>query len=89
MPGMERHLFGLREEVLRTAIQCHLAHPAHRNELLGDQLGGVEEVELEGIRLLLLLDDLDAQLELGIVPHLDRFPKIAPVKVRVLPAQLL
>jgi hypothetical protein len=55
---------------------------------LRPDLGGVEDVEVEGV-LVLLLDHLHAQLELRVVAHLDGLPEVAAVEVRVLAGDLL
>ena len=81
--GMERHLLGLGEEVVRVAVERHLADLPYRNELLGDDLGRIEQVEAE-FEFVLLLDDLEAQLPFGEVAALDGFVQVAPIEVRVL-----
>ena len=86
--GMERDLLGLGEEVVGVAVERQLADAAHRNQLLGDELGGVEQVEAELV-LVLLLDDLQAQLLLREVAALDRLPEVAAVEVGVLAGDLL
>ena len=68
---MEGDLLGLRKKVIGVAVQRQLADAANRNEFLRDDLGRVEEVEVE-FELVLLLDDLQAQLPLRIVAALDR-----------------
>lgn len=57
--GLEHDLLGLGEEVARICVQAHLAELPQRGDLLGDDLGGVEDVEAEGLRLV-LLNDLNA-----------------------------
>jgi hypothetical protein len=39
VPRMEGHLLGLGEEVVRVAVEHHLADAAHRDQLFGDDLG--------------------------------------------------
>jgi hypothetical protein len=47
MPGAKGDLLGLGKEVVRVAVEHHLAQRGHRHQLLGDQLGRVEQVEVE------------------------------------------
>ena len=76
-----KKLSGLRFSVI-------LPTSTHRHELLGDELGRVEQVEVE-LELVLLLDDLQAQLPFRIVAALDRLEEIAAVEVGVLAGDLL
>ena len=80
--GAERHLLGLGEEVVDHAVQHQPADTAHRQLLLGDDLGGVEHVEVEAVGEV-LVEQLQAQLPLGIVAHLDRVPEIAAMEVGI------
>jgi hypothetical protein len=86
--GVERDLLSLGEEAGGVAVEGHLADTPDRDELLRDELGGIEDVEVEVVDLV-LLDDLDAELELGEVPAFDRLPQVATVEVRVLAGDLL
>ena len=54
MPRMERHLFGFGEEVVRVAIERHLADDLHRHQFFRNQLGRIEQVEVEVVFILLL-----------------------------------
>ena len=85
---VERDLLGLREEVVGVPVEGQLADPLDRHQLLRDQLRRVEEVEAER-ELVLLLDDLQAELPLREVPCGDRLPQVAPVEIRVLARDLL
>ena len=78
----ERDLLGLREEVVRIAIEDHASDALHRDQLFGNDLGGIEHVEREGSRFL-LREGLDAELVLGTRTAFDRFPKIAAMEVRI------
>ena len=49
---------------------------------LGNELGRVEQVEVEVV-LSLLLDQLHAELPFGTVAGFDRVPQVAPVEVGV------
>ena len=68
---------------MSVAVQRHLADLHHRHQLLGDELGGVEQVEAELV-LVLFLDDLQAELPFRIVARLDSLVEVAPVEVGVL-----
>src|SRR6202034_1154216 len=45
VPGVEGDLLGLGEVVGRVPVQRQLPDPLHGGELLGNELGGVEEVD--------------------------------------------
>ena len=45
--GAEGNLLGLGEEVVDRAVEHESTDTANRDELLGDDLGGVENVEVE------------------------------------------
>ncbi len=87
VPRMERHLLGLGEEVVGVAVQRQPADALHRHQLFGDELGRIEQIEVELV-LVLLLDHLDAELPFRKVAVLDRLPQIAAVEVRVLAGDL-
>ena len=87
VPGVEGDLLRLGEEVVGVAVEGELADALHGHELLGDELGRIEQIEVEGI-LVLLLDDLHAELPLREIAVLDGFPQVAPLKVRILPGDL-
>ena len=80
--GAERDLLGLGEEVVGIAVEHQLADRHDRHQLLRHDLGRVEHVEGERLGLL-LGEDLQAQLVLGIGARLDRFPEIAAVEVGI------
>ena len=63
-------------------FEHHAADRAHRHQLLGNDLGRVEHVEAEALRLL-LGEDLQAELPLGIGARLDRLPQVAAMEVGV------
>lgn len=67
MSGMEGRLFVFGKEVIRVAVEDHFPHPQHRHQRLGDQLGRVQQVEVEG-KLILFGDQLQAELILGKSP---------------------
>src|SRR3546814_810391 len=72
MPRAERDLLDLCKEVIRVAVQYHFAQGRDGNEFFGDDLGGVEEIEVE-LMLVFLGDNLYAKFPFRVVPHLDRF----------------
>lgn len=75
-------LLRLGKVVARVPVQPHLANLLERDELLGDDLGGVEDVDAE-IKGLLLVDDLHVQLPLGVVALLDGVPEVLAVEIGV------
>ena len=85
---VEGDLLGLGEEVVRVAVERQPPDALDRHQLLGDELGRVEQVEAER-ELVLLLDDLEPELPLRVVPVLDRLPQVAAVEVGVLARDLL
>ena len=78
----EGHLLRLGEEVVHRAVQDHPADDADRHLLLGDDLGGVQDVELELLREV-VVEELHAQLPFREVPGLDRAPQVAAMEVRI------
>ena len=80
--GAVGDLLGLGEEVVRVAVQHHAPDHPQRNELLGDELGRVEHVEVEAVGLL-LGEGLQAELPLGEVAAVDGLPQVAAVEVGI------
>ena len=78
----ESHLLGLGEEVVDGAVEHQTADATHRHELLGDQLRGVEHVEVEAVGEV-VVEQLDAELPLRVVAALDGIPQVAPVEVGI------
>jgi hypothetical protein len=70
---MKSHLLGFREEIIRVAIQRHLADALHRDDFLRNQLGGIQQVEIEFV-FICFRNELDTQFPFREVPILDRFP---------------
>ena len=83
----ERHLFGLCEEVVRVPVEDHASHGRDRDQLLWDDLGGVEHIEAEPLRLS-FGEDLESELVLGKDPRFDRLPEIAAGVVGIRPGDL-
>ena len=88
MARMERHLLGLGEEVVGIAVEHHAPDALHRHHLLRNELGRVEQVEAEGV-LLVLRNHLHAELPFGEVAVLDRLPQVAAMEVGILAGDLL
>ena len=80
--GAESDLLGFSEEVVRVAVQHHSTHRPHRHEFFGDQLGGVEHIEAEGLGLF-FAEQLQTEFPLGVLARLDGFPQVTTVKVRI------
>ena len=80
--GAEGDLLRLGEEVVGVAVQHHAADDAQRDDLLGDELGRVEHVEVEAVGLL-LREGLQAEFPLGKVAAVDGLPKVAAVEIGV------
>jgi hypothetical protein len=85
--GVERDLLRLREEIIGVTVERQPPHALKRHQLLGHDLGGIEQVEVEPV-LLRLLDHLQAELPFGVRAVRDRFSQVAPVKVRILAGDL-
>jgi hypothetical protein len=88
MAGVEGHLFGLGEEVVRVAVEHQPADLLHGHHLFGNELGGVEQVEAQRV-FLVLRNHLHAQFPFGKVAVLDGLPQIAAMEVGVLAGDLL
>jgi hypothetical protein len=81
--GLEHDLLRLGEVVGGVSIQLHQTQLRDGHKLLGNDLGGVQQVEVERQRLV-LVDNLDAKLPLGAIARLDGIPEILTVEVGVL-----
>ena len=82
MAGMEGDLLGLGKEVHRVFVQHHAADGGQRHDLLGDQLGRVEDVEVELVGRL-LVEGLDTERPFRKVALGDRVMKIAAMVVGI------
>ncbi len=80
--GAERHLFRLGEEIVDGAVEHETADRPNGDLFLGNELGGVENVELEVLRER-LVEHLQAEFPLRAVAALDGFPQVAAVIVRI------
>ncbi len=81
--GLEHDLLRLGEEVGRVTVQLQHPQLGQGRELLGDDLGRVQQVEAKGQRLV-LVDHLHRELPGGAVARLDGVPEVLAVKVGVL-----
>ena len=88
MAGMESNLLGLGKKVVRVAVERHLADASHRHQFFGNDLGRIEQIEIELV-LVLFLDHLHAQFPFREIAVFDGFPQIAPMKVGILTGDLL
>ncbi len=80
--GAEGHLLGFGEEVVDHAIQHQPTHNPHRQDLLRDDLGGIEDVEVELVGEV-LVEQLQSQLPFREGADVDRIPQIAAVEIGV------
>lgn len=81
--GLEGDLFGLGKVVGRVAVEGHLTENLEGSELLGKELGRVEEVEAVSLSLV-LVDELNGELPRRGVARLDGLPEISTVEISVL-----
>ena len=78
----EGDLFGFGEEVVRVAVQNHAADHADRIFFFRHQLGGVQNVEGQGVGLV-LGEQLHAELPFGEVALIDGLIQVAAVIIGV------
>ncbi|MNH14622.1 hypothetical protein D3C77_368800 [compost metagenome] len=88
MPRAKGNLLGFSKEIVRIAVEHHLAQRDHRHQFFGDDLGRVEQVEIKCM-LILFRDDLHTELPLRVVAGFNRLPKIAPMVVGIFARKLL
>src|ERR1700722_2690121 len=82
MPRMERGLFRFGKEVDRVAVKHHPSNDLDRNDFLRNDLGRVQNIEVETGRLL-LVERLNAKLPFGKSALGDGLIEIAAMEVRV------
>lgn len=87
MACTEGDLFRLWEVFVNIAVELHLSNVADGNLILGPDLGGVEDVEVEVV-LVFLGDELDTELPLRIGAIVDGFVQILAMEIRVLTSKL-
>ena len=66
----------------------HAANGPQRRQLFRHQLGGVQDIEAEILRIF-FRKQLHAEFPLGVLPGINGFPQVAPEEVRVLAGDLL
>ena len=88
-PGAERDLLGLGEEVRGVAVEGERADALHRAQLLGDDLGRVEQVDALEELVVAVGHHLHAEVPLRVRAGLDRVPEVAAVEVGVDAPELL
>src|SRR5262245_58958230 len=78
----EGHLLGLSKEIVGVSVQPEAADRHDWDELFGDNLGCVQDIETE--RLCLRFgEDLEAELVFRICPRFNGFPQVSTVIVRI------
>ena len=80
---VERDLLDLGEEVGGVAVERHAADRLHRHELLGHELGGVEQVDALEVLVVAVGHHLDAELPLGEGAGADGVVEVAAVEVGI------
>ncbi len=80
--GGEGDLLGLGEVVVDVAVEDHPADDAQRQDFFGDELGGVEDVEVEAVGEV-FVEELNAELPLREVAGFDGVPEIAAMEVGI------
>ena len=88
MPWVECRLFVLGKEIVRVAIEHHFADQLHRNQLLGNKLGRIQQIEIE-FEFVLFRDQLKPKLVFRVISRFDGFPQFTAVEIRITPGQLL
>ena len=81
-------MLGLGEITVRIAVEHHLSDTLHRDDLFGDQLGWIENVETERVGLA-IAEELKAKFPFGKLSGFDALVEIAPMKIGVFPGDLL
>ncbi len=80
--GAEGDLLGLGEEIIDDPVEHQPPDDADGHQFLRDQLGRVEDVEVEAVGKR-IVEQLHAQLPLREVAAVDRIPKVAAMEIRV------
>ena len=78
----ERDLLGLGEEIVYHPVQHEAADGAERYQLLRDDFGGVEHVEIEAGSEI-LVEELQPELPFRVIAILDCLPEVAAVEVGI------
>src|SRR4029453_1019147 len=78
----ECHLLRLGEKIVRVTVQYESSDRSYRHQLLGHDLGRVQDVEGKAVRVP-LREHLNAKLVLRIGPCFDRLPQVSSVEIRI------
>src|SRR3546814_16493770 len=65
--------------IVDAAVEHQPSDPPHRQHLLRDDLGRIEDVEVEPVGEI-LVEELQAEFPFREVAHLDRIPQVAAVR---------
>src|ERR1035437_5694913 len=76
------YLFGFSEEIIRPAIQHHAADHSQWHQFFGNQLGRVQMIERESVRLF-LREKLNREFPLREISGFDGLEHIAAVEVLI------
>ena len=82
MSGTKRDLFGFGKKVVRIAIEDQATQDLNRHQFLGNQFGGVQNIEAKCFGLF-FGKHLHTKLPLGVCARLNAVPQVAAVKVWV------
>ena len=85
---MKGYLLGLREKVIGVAIECQFANALDRDQFFGNDLGGIQQIEIERL-LIFFLNDLYPELPFRVITVFNSFPQIASMKVWILTGNFL
>lgn len=80
MARAESDLLNLREVFIDCAVELKLANRLDGNKVCRPQLGGIKDVEVE-IMLVLLFDYLDGKGPFGVGPTLDSLLEVLAMKI--------
>ena len=80
MGGAEGDLLNLCEVLVYDAVQNHLANGLQRYEVLGPDLSGIQDVEVE-VMLVRLGYDLDSELPLRVCTVLNRLLEVLAMEI--------
>lgn len=80
MAGTEGDLFDFREEFIHRAIEDELSNRLQRNELFRPDLGGVQNIKIK-LMLVLLFDNLNCKRPLRWAAIFNSLIKVLPVEI--------
>src|SRR3984885_5480039 len=87
MARTECNLLRLGKEVVRAAIEYHLAHHLQRDNLLRNNFRRVKNIKFKTIGKF-FVENLEPEFVLWKISAFNRLPQIAPVKIRISTAYL-